>query len=72
MHPRLRSLLLVPCLALLAAIPHARLDGEAARERAEHEFPSDLFLRMRALPDGTIPSDRIAAAIEQQIGRAHV
>ena len=65
MHRRLRSLLLVPCLALLAAIPHARLDGEAARERAEHEFPSDLFLRMRAWPDGTIPSERIAAAIEQ-------
>lgn len=52
-------------LALWVAAPHPRVSDEATRERAEREFPSDLFLRMRALPDGTIPSERIAAAVEQ-------
>ncbi len=64
-RPPLRALLLAPVLALLMAAPHPRVESEAARERVEREFPSDLFLRMRALPDGTIPSERIATAVEQ-------
>lgn len=60
-----RTLALLSVFALLVATPHLRMDRDAARERAEREFPSDLFLRMRAMPDGTIPSERIAAAVEQ-------
>lgn len=62
MRPRLPHLLFVPVLAALALSPHA---PGSAREAAEHDYPSDYFYRQRAMPDGTIPSERIQAATEQ-------
>lgn len=64
MRPRHRSLLLLPVLALLLAGPHAHAPRTTAEHRP-HERPSDWFLMQRAMPDGTIPSERFAAALEQ-------
>lgn len=64
MRPRPRSLLLLPVLALLLAGPHAHAPRGTDVPRP-NERPSDWFLLQRAMPDGTIPSDRIAAANEQ-------
>ena len=64
MRLRLPHLLLLPVVAALAVLPHARaLNG--AQESEERDFPSDAFYLQRAMPDGTIPSERIEAATEQ-------
>jgi hypothetical protein len=62
MHPRLRHLLLIPVLLAVAFVPHA---PRPVRAPEESDPPSDYFYRQRAMPDGTIPSERIAAAVEQ-------
>ena len=62
MHLRSR-LLLLPVLLAYAAVPHRSL--EPVGEAVEHDFPSDYFYVQRAMPDGTIPSERIHAAEEQ-------
>ena len=63
MHPRYHHLLLVPVLFAIAFVPHA--PRRARPELEERDPPSDFFYRQRAMPDGTIPSERIAAAVEQ-------
>jgi flagellar hook capping protein FlgD len=70
MHPRLRHLvLLVPVIAAIAFVPHApppeRVAAGEHGEAEERDFPSDYFYVQRAMPDGTIPTERIAAAVEQ-------
>ncbi len=66
MHFRYRSLLILPVLAACVALPY--LPAPVEREHGEAdgtEMPSDYFYRQRAMPDGTIPSERIAAAAEE-------
>lgn len=63
MRLRLRHLLLAPVIAASAALPHVPALPE--RSAAEREYPSDYFFEQRAMPDGTIPSERIAMAVEQ-------
>jgi photosystem II stability/assembly factor-like uncharacterized protein len=72
MRLRLRQLLLVPVIAAAAALPHAPARPIAgAAEADEHDYPSDYFYLQRAMPDGTIPTERIVAAVEQlQVERA--
>lgn len=69
MRHRLHSLLLTPALALLAWVAAApsRPEAEANAEAREHgdAFPADYFYAQRAMPDGSIPSERINAAVEQ-------
>src|SRR5439155_23396612 len=66
MHIRLRRVLLVPVIALAAAAPHRH--GPAPEPAAlEREFPSDYFYVQRAMPDGTIPSERIQAAMDELV-----
>lgn len=64
MRPRLHHLLLIPVVAALAALPHARL-LPAGHDAEEHDYPADAFYLQRAMPDGTLPSERIQAATEQ-------
>src|ERR1041385_3827788 len=63
MHRRLLPLLLAVLLAELAASPSVRapLPAVAPPETG----PSDLFYLQRAMPDGTIPGERYAAAFEE-------
>jgi photosystem II stability/assembly factor-like uncharacterized protein len=70
MHFRYRSLLIPALLALCVAMPlvrgfaeHREHAGEAEDAEAR-DAPSDYFFRQRALPDGTIPTERIVAATE--------
>jgi len=63
MHARLHHLLLLPVIAAAAFVPHAAPPRHA--EAGERDYPSDYFYMQRAMPDGTIPSERIAAAVEQ-------
>ena len=63
MHPRLHHLLFLPVIAALALAPHATSRG--GEESEEHDYPSDYFYYQRAMRDGTIPTERIAAAVEQ-------
>jgi len=63
MHLRLHHLLFLPVVLAIAFVPHA--ERPAHEEAEETDAPSDYFYRQRAMPDGTIPSDRIAAAAEQ-------
>jgi len=63
MHLRLHHLLLIPVLSAIAFVPHA--PGPERARAEESDAPSDYFYRQRAMADGTIPSDRIAAAVEQ-------
>ena len=63
MRPRLHHLLLLPVIAAMAFVPHAPRPERA--EAGESDAPSDYFYHQRAMADGTIPSERIAAAIEQ-------
>lgn len=66
MRLRLRDLIFVPVIAALAALPHAPARPTARdAEAAGHDYPSDYFYLQRAMPDGTIPTERIAAAVEQ-------
>lgn len=72
MHFRYRSLLIPALLAACVAIPHLRErvagsvhEAERAEESEARDAPSDYFFRQRALPDGTIPTERFAAAAEQ-------
>ena len=63
-------LLVVPVLALAALLPHfvgvhEREGREEREDPSMKEKPSDYFYIQRALPDGTIPSERIAATTEQ-------
>jgi photosystem II stability/assembly factor-like uncharacterized protein len=74
---RLRPLLLVPVIALVALVPHPRVGPvgapreDAGEEAPGRDLPSDYFFRQRARPDGTIPSERFAAAVEElQLERA--
>jgi len=60
---RLRTPLAAAVLVLLAWAPHRPLGPESAG--SERDLPSDYFLIQRALPDGTLPSARIAEAAEQ-------
>lgn len=73
MRFRSRSLLLPVLLAACVAAPFLS-DRPTRAERGEHEEtgegrerPNDWFFRQRAMPDGTIPTDRFAAAAEQLI-----
>ena len=70
MRFRLRTLLLLaPLAAFGASLPH--LLSRPERSEGGPERPSDYFFIQRALPDGTIPSERIAAAAEElQLERA--
>jgi len=64
-----RTLLLVPVIALGVLLP--RFHELSEREEGGPERPSDYFFIQRALPDGTIPSERIAMAVEElQMERA--
>ena len=63
MHPRLHHLLFLPVIAALALAPHATSRG--GEESEAHDYPSDYFYYQRAMRDGTIPTERIAAAVEQ-------
>jgi len=63
MHLRLHHLLIVPVILAIAFVPHAPRPEPAPAEEAD--APSDYFYRQRAMADGTIPSERIAAAVEQ-------
>ncbi len=65
MRLRLRSLLILPIAAACALLPHLPVRPEAAEGGKEH--PSDYFFRQRALPDGTIPTERVAAAVEEML-----
>ena len=66
MRLRLRHLALLPVVAALAMLPHARtLPGAGGHDAEKHDYPADAFYLQRAMPDGTIPSERIHAAIEQ-------
>ena len=66
MRLRPSLLLLLPVVAALAAVPHAPArPGYEAAEAGEHDYPSDYFYLQRAMPDGTLPSERIAAQVEQ-------
>ena len=58
-----RNLLLVPVAVFCALQAHHAASPE--RESGGHEQPSDYFFLQRALPDGTIPSERIAQAVEE-------
>ena len=58
-----RNLLLVPVAVFCALQPRFAMSPE--REAGGHEQPSDYFFLQRALPDGTIPSERIAQAVEE-------
>jgi photosystem II stability/assembly factor-like uncharacterized protein len=58
-----RYLLLVPVLALLVIVP--RWGAQPERNARPHERPSDYFFVQRALPDGTIPYERITEAAQQ-------
>jgi photosystem II stability/assembly factor-like uncharacterized protein len=60
---------LAPRLLLLAALALAVPSVHAPRpvEHGTHEAPSDHFLIQRAMPDGTLPSERIAEAYEQAL-----
>ena len=62
MRLRLAHLLFVPVVAALAVLPHARALEQDPEER---DLPNDMFYLQRAMPDGTIPSERIEAATEQ-------
>jgi photosystem II stability/assembly factor-like uncharacterized protein len=65
MHLRLRQLLLLPVVAAIAFVPHAA-PPERAADLQEHDPPADdYFYRQRAMPDGTIPTERIVAAAEE-------
>ncbi|HEY6193678.1 MAG TPA: FlgD immunoglobulin-like domain containing protein [Candidatus Eisenbacteria bacterium] len=63
MRLRLHHLLFVPVIAACAVLPHA--PARTAPEAGERDYPSDYFYRQRAMPDGTIPTERIAAAVEE-------
>jgi photosystem II stability/assembly factor-like uncharacterized protein len=66
MRSRLHHLLLVPVLAAIAALPPAPARPIAGPEEAGgRDYPSDYFYLQRAMPDGTLPSERVAAAVEQ-------
>src|SRR5262245_4441931 len=69
MHPRLHHLLIVPVILGLAFVPHAAPPGHSeageSAEAEERDHPSDYFYYQRAMRDGTIPTERIAAAFEQ-------
>ena len=58
-----RTLLLVPVAVFCALQAHFAASPE--REEGGPEQPSDYFFIQRALPDGTIPSERIAQAVEE-------
>jgi hypothetical protein len=63
MHLRsAHCLRLILVIALAASLPHARVRRAADSEA--HAFPADYFYLQRAMPDGTIPGERIAAAAE--------
>jgi hypothetical protein len=55
--------LLVPVAVFCALQAHFAASPE--REEGGPERPSDYFFLQRALPDGTIPSERIAQAVEE-------
>src|SRR5947207_2641780 len=65
MRLRLQHLLLLPVVAAFAFVPHAAPPRRAVARPEERDQPSDYFYRQRAMPDGTIPSERVAAAVEQ-------
>jgi len=77
MRSPLRTSLLILVLAACALPPHlpsGRVGApreDAGQEARGREYPSDYFLLQRARPDGTIPTERFAAAVEElQLERA--
>jgi len=59
-------LVLVPVLAVIAAFPGARRRPVARpAEAAADAGPADYFYLQRAMPDGTIPSGRYWAAVQE-------
>src|SRR5262245_18009799 len=71
MHVRSRLALLVTVIAACALVPHLPRGPEREGPGDEHgesegrEHPSEYFFLQRARPDGTIPTERIAAAAEE-------
>ena len=65
MRLRPHHLLLLPVLAACAFIPHVAQRAHERAEEGESDPPSDYFYVQRAMPDGTIPSERVAAAVEE-------